>query len=534
MRRLLLGCLAASWIATATPAHAGGTVSSRLVVDRADLEPTPMPGVARLRLLVTTLDPTRTAGPLAIYGDKAWKLRVSNGEKRLAYMAGFYDATTLPTAIVILVETTDDFKTDLPIIAAALDKQVLSTLPANTQVAVIGYSDKIGGGTKLGPVKQAQTKLAGLSTEAGDTPKLVAAVEKGLTILRNAKADPEGVPVRKILLIIGDGRDLDEDRTKITNLGTRAGKAGVRIDTIAYVPNLKAPPGGVAGSKGPLLHLAELSKRSLGAFRYVELGGEQGFNAAFERVHDEINHQYVLTFLVAADEVAGKKVGVATDKPALVSNDVKVPIAPMCAGQECPADGYCAADRCVQPRVEEKRSILGWLLLLIGGGVALLGGLAVIGVVMTKRKHKKAGGALDAFLAGAPGIVDAAGNAPPTAGMPAVGGPPAPVAAPPAVAAPIYGPQLFIMNGPREGQRIGLRHGFTMGKAPGSDLMLDQDGFASTNHAHILMDAAGNCTLVDLGSTNGTFVNGVRVTQYSLSHGVAIRVGSTEVRFLAQ
>ena len=50
----------------------------------------------------------------------------------------------------------------------------------------------------------------------------------------------------------------------------------------------------------------------------------------------------------------------------------------------------------------------------------------------------------------------------------------------------------------------------------------------------ILMDAAGNCTLIDKGSTNGTFVNGVRVSEYALTHGVSIRVGSTDVRFLAQ
>ena len=58
--------------------------------------------------------------------------------------------------------------------------------------------------------------------------------------------------------------------------------------------------------------------------------------------------------------------------------------------------------------------------------------------------------------------------------------------------------------------------------------------FASSQHAQILMDTAGNCTLYDQGSTNGTFVNGVRVSQYALTHGVAIRVGSTELRFLAQ
>src|SRR5262249_62084493 len=85
---------------------------------------------------------------------------------------------------------------------------------------------------------------------------------------------------------------------------------------------------------------------------------------------------------------------------------------------------------------------------------------------------------------------------------------PPPLAAPPAAApAPVAGPSLLIMTGPRAGERIALRHGFLIGKAPGCDLVID-DGYTSGHHVQIGMDSFGNCSLYDRGSTNGTFVNG--------------------------
>jgi pSer/pThr/pTyr-binding forkhead associated (FHA) protein len=105
------------------------------------------------------------------------------------------------------------------------------------------------------------------------------------------------------------------------------------------------------------------------------------------------------------------------------------------------------------------------------------------------------------------------------------GGKPAP--------APMTGPALLVMSGPRSGQRIPLHNGFTIGKAPASDLVLD-DGYTSTQHAQVGVDQAGNCRLYDRNSTNGTFANGVRVTEVVLDHGMSVRIGSTELRFLAQ
>ena len=48
------------------------------------------------------------------------------------------------------------------------------------------------------------------------------------------------------------------------------------------------------------------------------------------------------------------------------------------------------------------------------------------------------------------------------------------------------------------------------------------------------MDGSGSCRLFDYGSTNGTFVNGQRVQDIVLEHGATIKIGSTELRFLAQ
>lgn len=83
------------------------------------------------------------------------------------------------------------------------------------------------------------------------------------------------------------------------------------------------------------------------------------------------------------------------------------------------------------------------------------------------------------------------------------------------------------------GERIPLRHGFMVGNAPGCDIQIS-DGYTSGHHAQFGLDHLGNCRVFDRGSTNGTFVNGVRVTEQALGHGVTVRIGATDFRFLAQ
>ncbi len=89
-------------------------------------------------------------------------------------------------------------------------------------------------------------------------------------------------------------------------------------------------------------------------------------------------------------------------------------------------------------------------------------------------------------------------------------------------------------NGPHAGARIALEHGLVAGTAHGCHLHLVGDRHASSHHAQFTCDAGGNWTVVDRGSTNGTYVNGVRITQKALAHGMLIQMGATEVRFLNQ
>ena len=71
----------------------------------------------------------------------------------------------------------------------------------------------------------------------------------------------------------------------------------------------------------------------------------------------------------------------------------------------------------------------------------------------------------------------------------------------------------------------------TLGRAPDNDFNLDADEFASGHHARIEPRRDG-VWVEDLGSTNGTFVNGQKLTRpRKLAPGDVVRVGETDLRF---
>jgi pSer/pThr/pTyr-binding forkhead associated (FHA) protein len=70
----------------------------------------------------------------------------------------------------------------------------------------------------------------------------------------------------------------------------------------------------------------------------------------------------------------------------------------------------------------------------------------------------------------------------------------------------------------------------TVGRGHANDIPLD-DEFASTQHARLEARADG-VWLEDVGSTNGTVVNGMRIDgPRKLSPGDVIRIGDTDFRF---
>jgi signal transduction histidine kinase/ActR/RegA family two-component response regulator len=84
--------------------------------------------------------------------------------------------------------------------------------------------------------------------------------------------------------------------------------------------------------------------------------------------------------------------------------------------------------------------------------------------------------------------------------------------------------QLIAIEGPAAGQKFRLEGSATLGRSPDATIMLE-DPEVSRIHARLSRTERGEYLLEDLGSKNGTFVNGVRVERRSVLYGDKIRVG---------
>lgn len=93
---------------------------------------------------------------------------------------------------------------------------------------------------------------------------------------------------------------------------------------------------------------------------------------------------------------------------------------------------------------------------------------------------------------------------------------------------------LVVLSSPdlSENERLELAHEpLTVGRGPLNDLQLIADEFASGRHA-LFDPRRDGVWLEDLGSTNGTFVNGVRLTSSRrLTPGDIVRIGETDFRY---
>jgi hypothetical protein len=514
-------------------AYAQAPSTTNVTLDAVTLEPSRLTGFSRLRAYVSAIN---LQGELFPVPPGNLRLVVGGSQLRAPYGVGQFGQSDAELSVVIVIETSVEYSQVLPAIQEAVAEELLAKLPDRARVAIVGYGESVQSG-KLGPLKAARSKLAAVSADVSPAdPALIESVESSLALFRRVKTAPPGRPMRKVLVLISDGRDRLADRDRVTAAGQRANREGVRILSLAY---------SATNSRRPLLNLGELAKQSRGTFRWLRTGEKPSWVVQLQRVREQIEEQFVLTYFVENDEVeglTGKKISASllTQSGELTSNELKVP-APSCAKEACAAGQWCLAGTCVQERQESGRGVLGWLGLLIGLGAGALVVLGGIGYVVSKRQGAAPGvpGAPGSIPPGTPGHVPVVPGMPAAPGMPGTGAyvagsqpPQAPGSVPPAGAA-IRGPQLYIASGPRTGQRVALFHGFSIGKAPTSSLVID-DGFASTNHAQIGMDGRGFCTIYDRGSTNGTFVNGVRITEMPLEHGAALRIGGTELRFLAE
>lgn len=89
------------------------------------------------------------------------------------------------------------------------------------------------------------------------------------------------------------------------------------------------------------------------------------------------------------------------------------------------------------------------------------------------------------------------------------------------------GPRPCLVFGDR--QALLLEGDSVIGRAPDATVQCDATG-VSRHHARIVV-SSGEVTLEDLGSKNGTYLNGARIASARLADGDEIRLGTARVAF---
>lgn len=93
-------------------------------------------------------------------------------------------------------------------------------------------------------------------------------------------------------------------------------------------------------------------------------------------------------------------------------------------------------------------------------------------------------------------------------------------------------PSLFVFRGNDQGMRFELSaETLGIGRDTANDVQI-HDTEVSRRHAELRRSGLGYL-LVDLGSSNGTYVNGVRITTHSLASGDQVQVGSSQLLYTA-
>ena len=94
--------------------------------------------------------------------------------------------------------------------------------------------------------------------------------------------------------------------------------------------------------------------------------------------------------------------------------------------------------------------------------------------------------------------------------------------------------QLIVVASPalEKGEVVTLdSHALRVGRGGDNELPIERDEYASSHHARFEPRRDG-VYIEDIGSTNGTFVNGIRLTrERRLAPGDVVRIGETDLRF---
>ena len=344
----------------------------------------------------------------------------------------------------------------------------LESVPPSWRVLVIDY----GGDVNAHPPFQSAS-AAGAAVDEVSPDEESGDLRLGDAVRAALRELGKTREARKLIVLVSDGLNAQMDRRVFRTLGDAARAQHVPISAIAFSPS---------DDRVPLINLGELAKRSFGTFRWAPKADD--LSKQVDALADELSRSYVLTFALPVRALAGHKLvvranGVTSNVLTWDADDVK-------------------------------RNLPWWAWLAFAVG-AIAAAFAVRELLRRRR-----------------------------ASAPAQSKPPAqPQRAQPQAqpqrAQPHAQPQrvlratLIVVTGSAAGQRVSVdAQPIELGKATAWRI---DDPSVSGRHARVSADAHG-FIIADLGSTNGTFVNGRKVDQPTrLTDGDLIALGQTQLKF---
>ena len=396
-------------------------------------------------------------------------------------------------------------------------KDWVGALGAGDRAALIGFGDQVR--VLVAPTADTAalgSAIAGLAPADGHTA-LHQALARAVALGRQQATD---LPERRVIVTLSDGIDDAPGGISAEEVYAALAEGPIPIYAVGF-----SSVSDRARREAGLNALGGFARRSGGVF--VD-GGREDPGAAFAAMRTRIAEVYRAELQCPDCPLDGNRQRLQIDLrnaglALTAGTDLRLlpePAAPVAA----PPPGPPAEPAPVvpTPAPPEPAPRLPWPSL--AGGAALLAVLALAWVLARRRK-----------VASAP-VIDGAAPLPPEVEDGGLRPPsdPAPVAAP-VMAPPVPRAALraTFMTGPRRGQQVILTAapGAVLGRVPGCDLVLTEDAEVSSRHAQIEALANGRLVLRDLGSTNGTRLNGIAIeTAHPLRDGDVIGIGQSELR----
>jgi hypothetical protein len=360
-------------------------------------------------------------------------------------------------------------------------------------MALVGYgTEKKRLTESLGPPAEAAAATSAIVVDGdGVEGHLLDAVRDAIALVEAAPAGKPGAPRRKLVVVFSDGVDANMEAPAYESVGNRALAAHVVIDTIGWAPF----------ESRTLRALATLARKSRGTARTCSGPGQ--IAPRFDSLMAELDAEYVVAF-TAPEQLADGRVHafqVTIDGvPPIYSDELRAPLPQATQGDP--------------DRLRRQ--------LRICAGVALVV-LAVALLLLLLLGRRRSGSAR----------VDAAPPAEPVAAPDPQPDPSAPRKTL-ALAAMAHSPFPV-------GWFVGTRgracdHTFKLDGARvlvGSDgscgLRLDDESISS-RHCEVHRADSG-FRLLDLGATNGVFVNGRRAHEHDLVDNDVVTLGRVELKF---